>query len=135
MRGQALVEDKVSQGATKQSTGSCWRGLKPSLTELVWEPQVVSEEVGHVVVQPFQHVQGIVNEEDSVVIPIQQPLEVVIPMKMGRQKGGHPSPASPPHKGQGLPSEVRLAHQTDRTIDSLLKCDEFADLVGSLLRR
>ena len=40
------------------------------LTKLVRKPKVVSEEVGHVVVQPFQHVQDIIYEEDSVIISI-----------------------------------------------------------------
>lgn len=62
------------------------------VTKLVWEPEVVCEEVGHVVVQPFQHVQGIVDEEDCVVIAIKHPFEVVVTMKMGSQKWGHPSP-------------------------------------------
>ena len=39
-------------------------------TKLVREPKVVSEEIGHVVVQAFQHVQGIIYEEDCVIIPV-----------------------------------------------------------------
>ena len=61
------------------------------LTKLIGEPEVVCEEVGHVVVQPLQHVQGIVNEEDGVVVAIQHPLEVIV-VKVGSQKGGHPCP-------------------------------------------
>lgn len=41
-----------------------------ALTKLIREPKVVSEEVGHVVVQPFQHVQGIIYKEDCVIISI-----------------------------------------------------------------
>ena len=55
---------------------------------------MVCQEVGHVVVQPFKHVQGIVDEEDCVIIAIQQPLEVVVAMQMCRQEGGHPSPVN-----------------------------------------
>lgn len=62
------------------------------LTVLIWKPEVVCEEVGHVVVQPLQHVQGIIDEEDCVIIAIQHPLEVVIPSKVGSQKGRHSSP-------------------------------------------
>ena len=63
------------------------------LTKLIWKPQVVCEEIGHVVVQPFQHVQGIINEEDGVIVAVQHPLEVVIPLKMSSQKRRHSSPA------------------------------------------
>ena len=62
------------------------------LTVLVWKPEVVCEEVGHVVVQPLQHVQGIIDEEDGVIITIQHPLEVVTPSKVSSQKGCHSSP-------------------------------------------
>ena len=65
-----------------------------AVTKLIWEPEVVCQEVGHVVVQPFKHVQGIVDEEDCVIIAIQQPLEVVVAMQMCRQEGGHPSPVN-----------------------------------------
>lgn len=69
--------------------------FKLNLTKLVGKPEVVSKEVGHVVVQPFKHVQGIVNEKHRVIIPVQHPLEVVIAMKMGGQEWGHPCPAVP----------------------------------------
>ena len=63
-----------------------------AVTKLVWKPEVVCQEVGHVVVQPFQHVQGVVYEEDCVIIAIQQPLEVVIAMQMGGQERSHSCP-------------------------------------------
>ena len=65
-----------------------------AVTKLIWKPEVVCEEVGHVVVQPFKHVQSIVDEEDCVIIAIQHPLEVVVAMQVGRQKGGHSRPAN-----------------------------------------
>lgn len=67
------------------------------LTKLVRKPEVIREEVGHVVVQPLQHVQGIIDEEDCVIISIQHPLEVVIAMKMGSQKWSHSGPKCQQH--------------------------------------
>ena len=63
------------------------------LTKLVGEPQVICQEVRHVVIQALQHLQGVVYEEDGVVIPVQHPLEVVIAMQVGGQEGCYPSPA------------------------------------------
>ena len=63
------------------------------LTKLVWEPQVICKEVGHVVIQLFQHVQGIVNEEDGVIVAVQHPFEVVIAMKVSSQEWGDSCPA------------------------------------------
>lgn len=68
-----------------------------AITKLIWEPEVVRQEVGHVVVQPFKHVQGIVDEENCVIIAVQHPLEIVVAMQMRSQEGGHPSPANTTH--------------------------------------
>ena len=59
----------------KHTISSCAPATRPdagcqALTKLVRKPKVVSEEVGHVVVQPFQHVQGIIYEEDGVIISV-----------------------------------------------------------------
>ena len=78
--------------------------VEGAITKLIREPEMICDEVGHVVVQPFQHVQGIVNEEDCVIIAVQHPLEVVVAMQVCSQKGGHPSPVIIRHPTQNMSS-------------------------------
>ena len=91
-------------------------------TKLIWEPEMVCEEIGHVVVQPFQHIQGIVNKEDGVVIAVQHPLEVLVPMKMGSQKWGHACPVTISQKHTLSLLHVTACHPKSP------KCKSYTDL-------
>lgn len=59
----------------------------------VGPPYGIADEVGHVVIQILDKVQDIVDEEDCVIIPIQDPLKVVHAVRHVCNEGRHCSPA------------------------------------------
>ncbi len=63
-------------------------------TFLLRKPDAVGHEVGHLMIQAVHEVQYIVGEEDSVIIPVQHKLEVVVAYSLVGHERGHHSPAT-----------------------------------------
>ena len=49
------------------------------------EEEGTCEEIWHVWVQPLHHIHGIVKEEDSVVIAVEEPLEAIAKVSVSRK--------------------------------------------------
>ena len=63
------------------------------LTLPLWEPEVVCQVVGHVMVQTVDQVEHVLREEHSVVVPIQNPLVVIQPHRLIRPERRQGRPA------------------------------------------
>lgn len=69
-------------------------GLLLTPNSPLWEPHVIRDVVGHVWVQVLQELQHVVNEENGVIVPIEDPLVGVGAQSFVGHEGCKGSPAS-----------------------------------------
>ena len=109
-KGSQLLSNKVRHALAQQlqelgmSRETGWdlvpaEAVDQTFCEATQEPDVVGDEVGHVVVQPLQHAEDVVYVEDGVVVAIQHPLVAVCSQAVVRQERRHCCPACIPAWG------------------------------------